>query len=94
MHHPLNNSITLFYTSCTIVALPLGLFITSDEFEVTIEKAINLLKSILPPYEFFGHGPQVGPFSWMIQVQSVMLWKCAGRKVSFCSKFEYVSLII
>lgn len=58
---PLNNSITLFYTSCTIGALPLGLFITSDEFEVTLEKAINLLKSILPSYAFFGRGPQVGP---------------------------------
>ncbi|CAB4431854.1 unnamed protein product [Rhizophagus irregularis] len=44
-----NNSIILFYTSCAISALPLGLFITSDEFEVTLEKAINLLKSILPP---------------------------------------------
>src|SRR5436305_5881470 len=39
----LNNSITLFYTSCVIGALPLELFITSDEFEVTLEKAINLL---------------------------------------------------
>lgn len=58
---PLNNSITLFYTSCVIGALPLGLFITSDEFEVTLEKAINLLKLILPPYAFFGREPQVGP---------------------------------
>ena len=58
---PLNNSITRFYTSCAIGALSLGLFITSDEFEVTLEKAINLLKSILPPYAFFGRGPQLGP---------------------------------
>ncbi|PKC72096.1 hypothetical protein RhiirA1_452730 [Rhizophagus irregularis] len=58
---PLNNSITLLYTSCTIGALPLGLFITSDESEITLEKALNLLKLILPPYAFFGRGPQVGP---------------------------------
>src|SRR6266498_922554 len=45
---PLNTSITLLYTSCAVGALPLGLFITSDELEVTLEKAINLLKSILP----------------------------------------------
>lgn len=58
---PLNTSITLFYTSCLIGALPLGLFITSDELEITLEKAINLLKTILPPYAFFGRGPQAGP---------------------------------
>jgi hypothetical protein len=28
---PLNTSITLLYTSCTVEALPLGPFITSDE---------------------------------------------------------------
>ena len=57
----LNNLITLLFTSCTIGAFLLGLIITSDEFEVTLEKAINMLKSILPPYAFFGHGPQVVP---------------------------------
>jgi len=42
------------------LSLPLALFITFDEFEVTLEKAINLLKTILPPYTFFGRDPQVG----------------------------------
>ena len=37
---PLNTSITLLYTSCAVGALPLGLFITSDESEVTLEKAV------------------------------------------------------
>ncbi|CAB5394994.1 unnamed protein product [Rhizophagus irregularis] len=36
---PLNTSITLLYTSCMVGALPLGLFITSDESEITLEKA-------------------------------------------------------
>jgi len=49
----LNMSITLLYTSCAVGALPLGLFITSDELEITLEKAINLLKTILPSYAFF-----------------------------------------
>jgi len=57
----LNTSITLLYTSCLAGALPLGLFITSDELEVTIERAINLLKKILPENAFFGRGPDVGP---------------------------------
>ena len=54
---PLNSSITLLYTSCAVGALPLGLFVTSDELEITLEKAMNLLKTILPPYAFFGRGP-------------------------------------
>ena len=37
---PLNTLITLLYTSCAVGALPLGLLITSDEFEVTLEKAV------------------------------------------------------
>jgi len=37
---PLNTSITLLYTSCTVRALSLGLFITSDELEVTLERAV------------------------------------------------------
>jgi len=41
---PLNTSITLLYTSCAIEALPLGLFIISDELEITLEKTvINLI---------------------------------------------------
>ncbi|CAG8836584.1 28514_t:CDS:2, partial [Gigaspora margarita] len=58
---PLNTSVTLLYTSCSVGALPLGLCITSDESEVTLEKALNLLKTILPPYAFYGRSPQIGP---------------------------------
>ncbi|CAG8813341.1 32376_t:CDS:2, partial [Gigaspora margarita] len=58
---PLNTSITLLYTSCAAGALPLGLFLTSDEMEITIEKVLNLLKTILPPNAFYGLGPQAGP---------------------------------
>ncbi|CAB4433428.1 unnamed protein product [Rhizophagus irregularis] len=57
----LHSSITLIYTSCAVGTLPFGLFITSDELEITLEKSINLLKTILPSYAFFGRGPQVGP---------------------------------
>src|SRR6266498_795938 len=55
----LNTSVMLFCTSCIIGALLLALFITFDEFEVTLEKAMNLLKTILSSYAFFGCGPQV-----------------------------------
>ena len=62
---PLNSSITLLYTSCAAGALPLGLFITSDELEITLEKSINLLKTILPSCAFFGRGPEVGPMVFL-----------------------------
>jgi hypothetical protein len=58
---PLNTSITLLYTSCMARALPLGLFITSDESKITLEKALNLLKTILPQHAFYRRGPHVGP---------------------------------
>ena len=38
---PLNTSITLLYTSCAVGALPLGLFITSDESEITLKNAVS-----------------------------------------------------
>ncbi|CAG8847485.1 13803_t:CDS:2, partial [Gigaspora margarita] len=62
---PLNTSITLLYTSCIAGALPLGLFITSDELEITIKEAINILKLILPQHAFFGRGCDVGPQNFL-----------------------------
>ena len=62
---PLNSSITLFYTSCAVRALLLGLFITLDEFKITLEKAMNLFKTILPLYAFFGCGPQIRPIVFL-----------------------------
>ena len=61
----LNTLVTLFYTSCVVEALLIALFVTSDKFEVTLEKAINLLKTILPSHAFFGHGLQIGPMVFM-----------------------------
>ncbi len=37
---PLNTSITLLYTSCTVGTLSLRLFITLDELKITLEKAV------------------------------------------------------
>jgi len=68
---PLNISITLFYTSCAIGAFLIALFVTSDELEITLEKAINLLKTILPPHVFFGHGLQVRPIVFMTDDSSM-----------------------
>jgi len=58
----LNNIFNYYDTLSFLIvrALSLGLFITSDELEIILEKAINLLKTILLPYAFFGCGPQVG----------------------------------
>ncbi len=37
---PLNTSITLLYMSCAISAFSLEVFFTSDELEITLEKAV------------------------------------------------------
>src|SRR5688572_12828751 len=58
---PLNTSITLLYTSCVADALPLGLFIMSDKLEITIEKAINILKKVLSENAFFDCKRDIGP---------------------------------
>jgi len=96
---PLNTSITLLYTSCAIGALPLGLFITSDELEITLEKALNLLKSILPQYAFFGRGPQIGPKVFITDDSSAehnALELCWPEGKDFFVSFEldFFSLII
>ncbi|CAG8481492.1 6050_t:CDS:2 [Scutellospora calospora] len=61
----LNTSVTLLYTSCAAGALPLGLFLTSDETETTLINALNLLKTILPQNAFYGRGPQVDPMIFL-----------------------------
>ncbi|SRR6266540_3351308 len=68
---PLNSLITLFYTSCAVRAFPLSLFIISDKFKIILEKAINLLKMILPLYAFFGCGLQIGLIVFLINNSSV-----------------------
>ncbi|CAG8545287.1 5973_t:CDS:2, partial [Scutellospora calospora] len=57
----LNTSITLLYTSCAVGALPLGIILTSNESEDTLEFAFNFLKTILPKKAFYNRGPEVGP---------------------------------
>lgn len=62
---PLNTSITLFYTSCIAGALPLGLIVTSNELETTLENGMNMLISLLPQHAFFGCGPSTGPIAFL-----------------------------
>ncbi|CAG8836151.1 46308_t:CDS:2, partial [Gigaspora margarita] len=61
----LNTSITLFYTSCIAGALLLGLIVTSNELETTLENRMNMLRSLLSQYAFFGHGPSTGPIAFL-----------------------------
>ncbi|CAG8853288.1 43926_t:CDS:2, partial [Gigaspora margarita] len=62
---PLNTSITLFYTSCIAEALPLGLIVTLNELETTLENRMNMLRSLLPQHAFFGYGPSTGPIAFL-----------------------------
>ena len=42
-------------------ALPLGIFITSDEQESTLKQGFEMLRSCLPQHAFNGRGPEQGP---------------------------------
>ena len=53
----------IFHLMCPSSAggLPLATLITTREDAPTIEFGLELLKTILPPYAFFGRGPTLGP---------------------------------
>ena len=42
-------------------AVPLGVFVLSNETTSTITKGLNLLKSVLPSHAFFNKGCEIGP---------------------------------
>ena len=42
-------------------AVPLGVFVVSDETALTITSGLDLLKSIIPSDAFFGKGSDTGP---------------------------------
>ena len=56
-----NISIFLLSTVTPGEAVPLGVFVTSDEQEETITEGLRSLSSNLPDNAFFGEGPQIGP---------------------------------
>ncbi|CAG8782104.1 7471_t:CDS:2, partial [Gigaspora margarita] len=39
--------------------------VISDELQTTLENGMNMLKSILSPHKFFGHGPSIGPITFL-----------------------------
>jgi len=51
------------YILCTGLAagaVPLGVFVVSNETAVTLTDGLKLLKSIMPPDAFFGRGSDTG----------------------------------
>ena len=65
-----NSSIFLLSTVTPAGAVPLGVFVTSDEQKETIIEGLKCLSSILPQNAFFGEGPQKGPSLVMIDDSS------------------------
>ncbi|CAG8751785.1 24364_t:CDS:2, partial [Gigaspora margarita] len=39
--------------------------VTSDKLELTLKKGMNLLKTLLSQYAFFGHEPNIGPMTFL-----------------------------
>ena len=58
----------IFHLMCPSSAggLPLATLVTTREDRKTIEFGLELLKSVLPSYAFYGRGPSVGPVLAMI----------------------------
>ena len=54
----------LLMTHCSIGALPLGILITSDEKQETIERALSMLKDSLGDTAFYSRG-LLGPLFLM-----------------------------
>ena len=65
-----NTSIFLLSTHSAASGIPLGVILTSDEREETIQAGLQLLKSILPSGVFYGKGPDLGPDVVMIDDSS------------------------
>ena len=63
-----NTSIFILSTASTASGIPLA--IISDEREHTIQRAVEMVKEILPPWAIFGNGPNTGPEVFMIDDSS------------------------
>ena len=58
--------IFILSTASTASGIPLAMIRTSDERDLTIQRAFEMVKEILPPWAFFGNGPSTGPEVFMI----------------------------
>ncbi|CAG8759091.1 6748_t:CDS:2, partial [Ambispora leptoticha] len=59
--YALNTPLTIISTNTPIGGLPLATILTSDETTITLTKALNMLKHIMPSTAFGGCGALVGP---------------------------------
>ena len=60
-----NLRVFVMVTHSVCGALPLGIFVTSDEKEQTLQDALELFKSCLPEFAFHGASPDTGPKVFM-----------------------------
>jgi len=56
-----NTSLFILSTCHPAGGIPLGILMTSDEKEETIQAALQMLKDVLPKNAFYGNGVQKGP---------------------------------
>ena len=60
-----NLRVFIMVTHSVCGALPLGIMLTSDEKQQTLEDALQLFKSCLPDFSFHGASPTTGPKVFM-----------------------------
>ena len=56
-----NTSLFILSTCHPAGGIPLGILMTSDEKEETIQAALQMLEDVLPQNAFYGNGVQKGP---------------------------------
>ena len=65
-----NTSVFVLSTHSVASGIPLGVLLTSDEREETIQTGLQMLKSIFPAGAFYGKGSEAGPDVVMIDDDS------------------------
>ena len=65
-----NTFIFILSTASTASGIPLAIILTSDERENTIQRTFEMVKEILPPWAFFGNGPNTVPEVFLIDDSS------------------------
>ena len=86
-----NTPVFILSTSQASGGVPVGVIITSNEKEETIQAEMNLWKTVLPEKAFFGNGAEKGPAIVMTDDSSTeknalkSVWPHATQLLCVCS---------
>ena len=88
-----NTSVFVLSTHSVASGIPLGVLLTSDEREETIQTGLQMLKSIFPASAFYGKGSEAGPDVIMIDDSSAergAITKCWPKACVLLCTFHFL----